>query len=170
MAHRHSLALIATAAIALFWLPQDAAAQQKPLKDQIVGGWYLVSNVQTMPDGTTRDNYGANPKGINIFSPDGRFVVLFARNDLPKIAAGARPKATNDEARAIIAGSIGYFGTYSVDEGSKTISYRIEGTTFPNQAADQKRVITAISANELRYRNPSPTTGGQIEVVLRRGE
>jgi hypothetical protein len=91
------------------------------------------------------------------------------RDDLPKIAAGDRAKATGDEARAVVGGSIGYFGTYTVDEGNKTIVYRIMGSTFPNQlGVEQKRVISLLTADELKYVNPGATTGGKIEVSFKR--
>src|SRR5262245_57890806 len=65
---------------------RDAVAQAS-LKDQLVGTWTIVAQVQTLPDGTTRKPSGDNPKGVNIFTADGQFVVLFMRDDLPKIAA-----------------------------------------------------------------------------------
>jgi Lipocalin-like domain len=164
---RH-FALPAATAFGVAMLPQGALAQ-KLIKDQIVGAWTIVSQVQTMKDGSTRHPAGMNPKGLNVFTADGQFVVLFMRDDLPKIAAGDRQKATGDEARAVIGGSIGYFGTYTVDEGSKMIVYKIQGTTFPNQmGVEQRRVISLLTADELKYRNPGATTGGQIEVTFKR--
>jgi hypothetical protein len=150
-------------AISLFAMPDHAIAQS--LKGQLVGSWIFVSNEQTRSDGSKVQGYGAEPKGINIFSADGRFVVLFLRGDLPKLA---NSKATPEEAKAIVAGSIGYFGTYTVDEPNKTIHYHVEGTTFPNQRTEQRRVISLLTDKELRYRNPGPTTAAQIEVVLKR--
>jgi len=168
MNSRQMLGLSAAALLGLALLPQGAIAQ-KSLQDQIVGTWAIVSQVQTMKDGSTRHPAGMNPKGVNIFTADGQFVVLFMRDDLPKLAAGDRQKATAEEARSIIGGSIGYYGTYTVDEPSKTITYRLLGSTFPNQfGVDQKRVVSHITADELRYRNPGATTGGQIEVSFKR--
>ena len=112
-----------------------------------------------------------NPRGVNVFTPDGRYVVLFTRDNLPKIAGGDRAKATADEATAIVGGSIGYFGSYTVDEANKTIVYRLEGSTFPNQmGTDQRRVITLLTADELKYRNPGATSGGVIEVSFKRAK
>jgi hypothetical protein len=52
---------------------------------------------------------------------------------------------------------IAYFGTYTVDEGSKTISFRIESTTLPNQLGmNQMRKITSLTADELSYTNDTP--------------
>jgi hypothetical protein len=61
------------------------------------------------------------------------------------------------------------FGTYTDDEASKTVSLKIDGTTLVNQLGlDQKRVITSISADEMRYRNPTVVGGGEIEFAWKR--
>jgi hypothetical protein len=65
----------------------DAVAQQKSIKDQLVGTWTVVSWDQVRADGSKIQRFGANPKGINVFDANGRFFVMFARPDLPKIAS-----------------------------------------------------------------------------------
>jgi len=59
----------------------------------------------------------------------------------PKIAANDRAKATPEEAQAIVASTIAYYGTYSIDEASKVMSVKLEASTFANVAAipNQKR-------------------------------
>ena len=165
---RNILSLSAITALGLALLPGSAAAQQKTLKEQLVGGWNLAAQERTAPDGTKVQTYGANPKGIAYYGADGRFFVLFARGDLPKIAANDRAKATPEEAKALVDGAIAYSGTYTVDEPSKTITLRIEATTFPNQSPNQKRIITSLTADELKFTNPTATAGGRIEVTLKR--
>jgi hypothetical protein len=78
---------------------------------------------------------------------------------------------TAEEAQAITKGSIGYFGTYTIDEEDKTLSLHLEGTSLVNQLGiEQKRVITSIGAEELKYRNPTAVGGGQLEVVWKRAK
>jgi hypothetical protein len=165
---RHVPALSVMAVLGLALLPSGAVGQQKSLKDQLVGGWTLAALERTNPDGTKVQLFGTNPKGIVYYGADGRFFLLFARGDLPKIAANDRAKATPEEAKALVDGAISYSGTYTVDEPTKTINLRIEVTTFPNQAATGKRTITSISADELKFTNPAATGGGRIEVTLKR--
>jgi hypothetical protein len=149
-------------------VPGSAVSQQTTLKDQLVGTWSLAAWERTTPDGTKVNAYGPNPKGFAYYGADGRFYVLFTRGDLPKISANDRAKATPEEAKALVDGSIAYAGTYTVDEGSKTVALRLEATTFPNQAREQKRTITSISADEMKFTNPAPTAGGKIEVTMKR--
>src|SRR5262245_40556908 len=61
------LRLSAIAALGLALLPGSALTQQQSLKQQLVGAWTLVSNDNTLPDGTKRQLFGPNPKGILIF-------------------------------------------------------------------------------------------------------
>src|SRR3954466_11694430 len=85
-------------------------AQQKPIKEEIVGAWSLVAVTAELSNGTNAEPFGANPKGTIIFTPDGHFALFQSRNELPKITSNDRTKATAEEAAAIVAGSIAYYG------------------------------------------------------------
>jgi hypothetical protein len=162
----------ATMSLALLGLAlpmSDAVAQQKSIKDQLVGTWTVVSWDQVRADGSKIQRFGANPKGINVFDANGRFFVMFARPDLPKIASRDPMKTTTEENKAIMEGTIAYYGTYSVSEPDKTVTFRIEASSFPNQVgADQKRKITELTGDQLKYENTTVMSGGQIYVVLNR--
>lgn len=160
MNRRNIFSLFAIPALGLALLPTGVAAQQKTLKDQLVATWTVTSWEQVSKDGTKRQDFGANPKGVAGFDVNGHFFVMFARSDLPKIAATDRTKVTPQEAQTINVGSIAYFGTYTVDEPTKTIVLQMESSTYPNQlSAPQKRVITTLTAEELRLTNATPTAG-----------
>ena len=109
MNRRIVLSVGAATALGLGLLSGGAIAQQKSLKDQLVGTWTAVSWVQTRPDGSKLERFGAPPKGINVFEPSGRFFLMYARPDLPKIAANNPSTATPEEAKAILAGSYRLF-------------------------------------------------------------
>lgn len=151
-------------------LPRAAMAQSKTLKEQIVGAWTLVSWIQTRPDGTKNYRFGNNPKGVNMFSPAGRFSLIIMKADLPKISSNDAMKPTAEEAEAIVIGSIAYYGTYSVDEAAKSLTLQLDGTTLTNQLGiPQKRNINSISADEMHYSNPTGVGGtGKIDVVWKR--
>jgi Lipocalin-like domain len=148
----------------------DAIGQQKSLKEQLVGAWSLASYEATNPDGSKATLFvGNNPQGIVVFDAGGRFAYQVGV-ELPKFAANDRMKATPDEARAVMQGMIAYYGSYSVNEAEKTITLQIERTTFPNQARSGKRVITSLTADELKYSNPARTAGGQIHMAWKRAK
>jgi len=90
----------------------------------------------------------------------------------PRIAANDRARATPEEAMAVLKTTVAYYGTYTIDEPSKTIVPKIEGSTFANLIGgpEQKRVITAISADEMRFTNPKTPAGETLEFVWKRAK
>lgn len=157
--------LTATLLFLASFVPLSAVAQQTSLKEQILGTWIHVSTTVTAPDGKKTDRPG---QGVVIYAPDGYFTFVNVANDLPKLAANNRDKATVEEAKAIVAGSIAYFGTYTVDEATKTIIPTVQGATFPNMVGtDQSRIVTSMTATEMRFTNPK-APAGVLEIVWRR--
>jgi hypothetical protein len=152
-------------------MPGSAFAQEKSLKDQIVGTWTLVSWEQTKPDGGKIYRFGTDAKGVNTFGADGHFTLIMVRADLPKISSGNAMKVTAEEGQAIAVGAIAYFGTYTVDEATKTLNLKLEGTTLPNQlGTPQTRMVTSINANEMHYMNNTAVGGGKIDVGWKRAQ
>ena len=150
----------------------DAVAQQKSLKEQLVGTWKLVSSHSVRNDGSLVDNIGPNPRGILIYTSDGHFALVNTRSDLPKLASNSRDRGTPEENKAVVQGSLAYFGTYSVNEADKVITAKIEGSTFANMIGgpDQKRIITSLTADELKFTNPASTSGATLQLVWKRAK
>lgn len=169
MRRRTALLIAVTICLAIGALKMTAFAQPKSLKDQLIGTWILVSNVVERPDGTKVDQFGSNPKGILIFASDGHFALVNARPDLPKLASAKLGKGTPEENNAIVEGSLAYYGTYSVSDADKMITVVVEGSTYANQIGTvQKRLITSITSDEMKFTNPAATSGGSIQLVLKR--
>ena len=147
----------------------DAVAQQKSLKEQLVGTWIYVSSTSTRADGSKTDR--PNLKGIVIYTSDGHFAFVSVRTDLPKLASPDRARATAEEARAVVAGSIAYYGTYSINEADRVLTAKVEGGTFANLiGTDQKRIITSLTADELKFTNPRTAAGVTLEFVWKRAK
>jgi hypothetical protein len=149
-----------------------ANAQQKPIKDGIVGAWSLTAVTAELANGTRSEPFGANPKGTIIFTPDGHFALFQSRSELPKIASNDRTKATAEEATAIVGGSIAYYGTYSVNEAEQSLSVVLKGATFSNLVGGpaQKRLITSLTAGELKFANPRTPSGMTLQTVWKRAQ
>jgi hypothetical protein len=161
------------AVLPLALLPVDAVGQEKSLKEQLIGTWLQVSIDGTFADGTKRQLFGPNPKGIAIYTRDGYFSLMQSRADLFKLESSNRATATAEEAKAVVAGSIAYFGKYSVDEVGKVITIDIQGSTFANQigsTTDNKRIITSLTADELKLTNPTSASGLKLELAFRRAD
>ena len=94
----------------------------------MVGTWTLVS-ITLEQDGKKTDFYGPNPQGQVTYAPNGRVSLIITRLDLPKFGSNNREAGTTEENKAVVQGSIPYFGTYSVSETDKTITTHIESST-----------------------------------------
>jgi lipocalin-like protein len=152
------------------FFPFDAIAQGKPLREQLVGTWQYVAVDVVGPDGSRTPLYGPNPRGAASFDSKGHYILLTARASLPKFKSNDRTKATPAEDKSVVDGSIAHFGTYTVNETEKTITFHIATSTFPNwDGTEQKRPFTIIG-NELKWRTPASSGGGIAEVVLKRAE
>jgi Lipocalin-like domain len=149
----------------------SAIAQQKTLKEQVTGHWIFVSSIDTNKDGTKTNRFGPNAKGLVMFDPSGRFSFFISRADLPKFAANNINQGTAEENKAVLQGTIAYYGTWTVDEASKTLITNVEAATYPNlNGATQKRTITSLTADELKYTNPATTAGTSSDVIWRRAK
>jgi hypothetical protein len=141
---------------------QKPAAPPKSMKEAIVGAWALLIDDAVMPDGTHSPNFGPNPEGRAIFTANGQFSVSITRSGRAKFAGNNRTKGTADENKATVMGSNAFFGTYTLDEPSKTLTLRVEGASYPNlEGTTQKRTITSLTASdELTWSNPA--TKGEV--------
>jgi hypothetical protein len=163
---RNIITLSVFAALGLALVPANAVAQSKSLKEQLVGTWLLVSAETTNADGSKLMPFGPNPKGILVMDGNGQYVSLNVSSGLPKVASNNRMTETADENKAITQGSLASYGTYTVNEAEKTVILHLDGSTFPNWAGtEQKRPIKSISADDLIYINPAPTTGAGATVL-----
>ena len=162
MRRRTTLAL---SAMTVLWVAAPSTAVAQTAKD-LVGAWTLISSDTVRPDGIKIPTFGDDPKGIIIFTSDGRFIYLLSRGDLPKFASNNRNTGSPEENKAVVQGSIATFGTYSV--AGTDLMIKVENSTFPNWiGADQKRTI-AVTGDQLKWTNATGSGGGGVELVLKR--
>jgi hypothetical protein len=114
------------------------------------------------------DTYGANPRGMLILTRDGRYSLHLVRKDLQKFASGSRVKGTPEENAAVVNGSISHFGTYTVGDGGKMLSFKIEGSSYPNWTGTTQQRPFTLKGDLLTYQVPAASRGGSGEVVWKR--
>jgi Lipocalin-like domain len=169
MSPRITLALSTTALLCLgFALPGAALAQQKSLKEQLTGTWTIVSNDNVAPDGTKRQLFGPNPKGVLILAANGLYTQIIVNPDVPKFKINNRLEGTPEENTAAVRGTTATFGTWSVDEASKTLIVRNDGGMFPNQVGTETKRPVTVAGDQLRVSNPGPASGGRSDSVWKR--
>jgi hypothetical protein len=153
MRRREFIALLGSAVL----MPRPALGApphgHSSMAKRLVGAWRFISAVNVRDDGSTFDRWGANPKGTYIFDRSGHFVQVIMA----------------EESRVFGAKAFFAFGEYSVEEESKTIVSRIEGSSISRLSGTvQRRTITSMTEDELRYVNLYSAAGTKVEAVLRR--
>jgi hypothetical protein len=83
------------------------------------------------------------------------------RSDRPRFSSNSRVKGTPGENEAAVHGSMASFGTYTVNEAEKTITFRYLGSTFPNRERTEETRPVVINGNELEITHYSTSVGGE---------
>jgi len=97
--------------LASLCIPAVGHADDAALRQQIVGTWKLVSVVYE--DQATKERtpvYGEHPRGIQIATPEGRWLALMTAENRPV------PKTDEERAQALKT-MIAYTGRYRVEDG-----------------------------------------------------
>jgi hypothetical protein len=133
-------------------LTAAADAQPKSLKDQLVGTWTLASIVNTDDKGAKSTPWTARPLGAYMFDEAGHFAEMIINPD--------KDNATVD-----------YYGTYSVDEGGKTIVLHVIGSSASRfNGTDAKRTVVSISDDSMETHNAVASLGGSADSVWKRAK
>jgi hypothetical protein len=120
-------------------------------------------------DGKRLEPFGHDPKGIVVYQADGHFVLYLQKADLPRFASNNRLAGTADDNKAIVKGTIAYFGRYSIDEKSARMQIHYDGSTFPNWDGEDQVRLVEVAGDRLQITSPvSAVGGGVVHLVLRR--
>ena len=131
------------------------------LNEDIVGTWVLVSNYVEREDGSRLQTFGTDPKGRAIYDASGRFSYLIMGDIRKKFDAGSRMEGTDEENRSVVQGSISFFGTYTVNEADKTVTWTIERASFPNWDGTSRKITVSVADNRLyQVAAPIASSGG----------
>jgi hypothetical protein len=136
-----------------------AVAQQKSLKEQLVGTWILVSCDFKEADGATVP-FCVNAAGTLSFDASGRYVMVIAARGRPKFTAGRNSPA--DEFKAAARGFGGNFGTWSANDADKIMTRHVEGALQPEREGTDFKVMATVVGDELRLVDPDPPPGVQV--------
>lgn len=149
-------------------IPSGVSYAQPGLKEQIVGTWTPVSQYVDQ-DGKRLEPFGPDPKGIVVYDSNGRFVLVLQRASLRRFASSNRMAGSAEENKAIVQGSIAYFGSYSVNETEQKINLHCDGSTYPNWDGEEQVRLISITGDELTTVSPvSAVGGGSVHLLLKR--
>jgi hypothetical protein len=140
-------------------------------KSPLVGIW-ILENVIEVRDGKQIETWGPRPKGMLVLDEAGWFSQHQMRSDRPKLAGKGRLDGTPDDDKIAVRGTLGYYGNYAVNDAEKTITFRYEASTWPNQEGTEAKRPFELSGDELRTVNPASTTaaGGVVTLHWKRAK
>jgi hypothetical protein len=167
---RHNILNISTATLLGFAvLSANAAAQQKSLKEQLVGAWTIVSSEITDKNGTNKPDFGSNPKGVLIFDASGKYAQILERPDRPKFKASEdlRRDTPAAEYGAAARGYAAAFGTWSVSEADKILIRLIEGSLIPNAEGREAKASVTLAGSELKL-SGTTSNGQKVDQLWKR--
>ena len=142
---------------------RDVTAQ--PPESPLRGTWTLVAADKILPGGARVHDFGDAPKGRLIIDTQGRYCLQIFRAERPRFASGDKAHGSADEYQSAAMGSSTHYGTVEVDSKQGTLTFRIEGASYPNwEGTVQKREYT-LEAAVLSYRVP-PRPDGTIPISV----
>jgi hypothetical protein len=155
-------------ALVLAFLPSGTRAQEKALREQLVGAWALISCGRTTPNGAQQP-YCANPNGILILDASGRYAHMIASRDRPKLSTVNRSNLPPEQVVAAATGFVANFGTWSVNERDRTITRHYEGALLPNFEGSELTMTVSLVGDQLTLDPQNPASeAGQGKTVYRR--
>jgi hypothetical protein len=170
MKHFQALSMSLVLAMSMSGLAIQANAQQRPLKEQIVGTWSLVAYDAVGTDGSRKPFLSAQPKGIFMVDGAGRYSLVLTNPERPKKWSGGNREAVPaEDYKSAAMGLIAQFGSWSVDEGSKTFTRKVEGALNPTLAGVEQKLSITLAGDELKMvEATSGVTGTRVETAYRR--
>lgn len=117
------------ATLVVLLLTPNAEAQERPLHARLIGHWRLVSSETIREGDPPVATLGPSPLGTIVYTADGRVQAHLTLGARPKIRPADAPLT---EARAL-ARYTAYFGRFAVDEVTRTVTHRRDGTFVPGE-------------------------------------
>jgi hypothetical protein len=152
MNRRKAVAVMSLASLA------DAGTKKSQIRNRFVGVWKLVScDSKDKIGGEVRYPYGANPVGRLTYDEAGRMSALLMHPGRRAIggsstrgSASVIQEASPDDLREILSGFAAYFGTFDIDESSRTVIHHVQAHLIPGWVgADLRRSYEFSGSNQL---------------------
>jgi hypothetical protein len=116
-------------------------AQQKSLKDSLVGAWLITSATDTDEKGQNTNAWGGPVHGQITLGRTGRFTQIIIGQPVASMK--------QDDPRKPDALIVAYYGTYTIDEASKKIGLKIEGAAYSSRVGQPQSWTVEGSGDKL---------------------
>jgi len=124
-----------------------------------IGVWKLVSFIMHGRDGETAHLLGEDAKGMIVYHECGYMSAQLSNPSVPKFANDNQWLGAPEEIKAAFEGFVSYYGTYSINEKSKTVSHHLEVSLFPNWVGQDQVRLYDFSGDRLTLSTDSIRIG-----------
>jgi len=131
-----SIGLFAVLLVFTVRLCGNNADNQPEIRRNLVGTWKLIVTENTLKDGRTNHDYGANGKGFLMYSADGYMCTVLMNPDRPKWQNPNSP--TQEEKASAFDGSYGYCGRYEINAKKSELIHLPDVSTGPGYLGTQQ--------------------------------
>ena len=152
MTRRVRVAVMAVATASV--VASGGPSAQEPLRARLIGQWRLVSTEQVREG--EPPSLGAATLGLITYTADGHMLAQLAPATRPKVRAA---DATPDQVKELLRSHTSYFGTFTVDEGTRTVTHHRDGSQVPGER-DFVRTIE-LAGTRLTLTTPTVVVDGK---------
>ncbi|KAF1042820.1 MAG: hypothetical protein GAK35_02507 [Herbaspirillum frisingense] len=137
--------------------------------NKMLGTWRMAS-AHIERNGALTPAYGLKPMGMLVFTADMHYVEVLTDSSISRFASDTRGMGTADENKAAMAGSIGFFGAYTVDERGDFNGNRVDASTFPNWVGNTRtrKELSLVVEGDRMTENFQRPEGTRIVIVWQR--
>jgi hypothetical protein len=137
-------------------MPENDVASARPLREQLVGAWQLVSYAaRTDDDERTVHPLGGDASGYVLYTPDGHVSVQIMRPGRPRYQVAGPGDGTVAELAEASGGYLAYSGSYHVVDDSIVV-HEIEVSLLPNWVGESLRRKVTLDGRRLELTTITP--------------
>ena len=127
----------------------------------MVGAWRLVSYESRDNTGAVHYPFGQGAIGRLLYDAHGNVSAMLMKSDRPPFASQDPLRGTDAEVRAAFHGFSAYFGTYSVDPLTRTVTHHVIAASYPNWANGDQVRCYKLDGKHLVLSTPPIQIGGR---------
>jgi hypothetical protein len=116
---------------------------------RLIGTWKLLSLERKTKQGDVSKPFGGDLIGRLMYDKAGRMSAQWMRRDRTVSPETSVLSTTPEAAREMLNGFDAYFGTFDVDESTRTVIHQVQGCVNPNVIGTDRRRVYKFSGNQL---------------------
>ena len=146
------------------------ASLARDVREALVGTWTLVSIYEENDSGEELDRWGDDRRGRFIASNAGHFMLQLVGQNPLRLESPAQAHGCS---RSAAYESIGYAGSYIIDEAQDVVTLKVENALTPEFDKSLRTTAISIEGDRLHFHSSaqaSPTGAFYLHIVWKRVE